>query len=183
MAIAIEKASASGGADREKTAVLGSARETSNRLSGGGRLPFLDNTTLCDPTRSPPATLPLAASPHLLLVAAMDDKLDGFFDDYPDVDQSGCRLLGPTALVRTALTHRGSSPGLIECVGHPGSHGRAGHCLPHLQTASREPETALANMVRFHDQRGLVKISTTLWFAEGSSTSRSKLSGNWSFTG
>lgn len=40
----------------------------------------------------------------------MDDKPDGFFDDYPDVDQSGCRLLGPTALVRAALTHRGSSP-------------------------------------------------------------------------
>ncbi|KAH9833660.1 vacuolar membrane protein-domain-containing protein [Rhodofomes roseus] len=33
----------------------------------------------------------------------MADKPDSFFDDYPDVDQSGCRLLGPTALVTQGL--------------------------------------------------------------------------------
>ncbi|KAH9912393.1 vacuolar membrane protein-domain-containing protein [Fomitopsis serialis] len=33
----------------------------------------------------------------------MADNTDSFFDDYPDVDQSGCRLLGPTALVTQGL--------------------------------------------------------------------------------
>ncbi|KZT05614.1 uncharacterized protein LAESUDRAFT_750535 [Laetiporus sulphureus 93-53] len=33
----------------------------------------------------------------------MSDTTDSFFDDYPDVDQRSCRLLGPTALITQGL--------------------------------------------------------------------------------